>query len=59
MLGQANNVSPDLKVLLESVKYIRSLTDTEPFASHCVQEVLPGPNCESDDDVESEFPALP
>ncbi|KAH6904393.1 GMC oxidoreductase [Coprinopsis sp. MPI-PUGE-AT-0042] len=48
----ANNFG-ESSVLLESVKYIRSLKDTEPFASHGVQEVLPGQTCESDDDVEN------
>ncbi|KAG2005782.1 pyranose dehydrogenase [Coprinopsis cinerea AmutBmut pab1-1] len=43
----------DLKVLLEHVKYIRSLEDTEPFKSHTIKEVVPGPECASDADIES------
>ncbi|TFK27277.1 GMC oxidoreductase [Coprinopsis marcescibilis] len=43
----------DLKVLLEHVKYIRSLSDTEPFKAHCIKEAYPGPSVSSDEDVEN------
>ncbi|KAF6749503.1 GMC oxidoreductase [Ephemerocybe angulata] len=41
----------DLKVLLEHAKFVRSLTDTEPFKSNCT-EVQPGPNVTTDEQLE-------
>lgn len=40
----------DTKVLIEHVKFVRSLTDTEPFKSNC-KEVQPGPACATDEQI--------
>ncbi|KDR78169.1 hypothetical protein GALMADRAFT_1304439 [Galerina marginata CBS 339.88] len=44
-----NNI--DLEILLQHVKFIRSLRDVEPWKSGILREVLPGPGCDSDDDI--------
>ena len=46
----ASNSLPDTKVLVEHVKFVRSLTETEPFKSNCT-EVQPGPACVSDEQI--------
>ena len=33
------------------MKFVRSMRDTEPWKSGIVREVLPGPDCQSDDDL--------
>ncbi|KAJ7191624.1 GMC oxidoreductase [Mycena pura] len=35
----------DLEILVQHVKYIRSMAETEPFKSGVVREVVPGPDC--------------
>lgn len=40
----------DIKVLIEHVKFVRSLTETEPFKSNC-KEVQPGPACATDEQI--------
>ncbi|KAJ7500951.1 GMC oxidoreductase [Mycena galericulata] len=41
----------DLEVLVQHIKYIRTMVDTEPFKSGVGREVDPGPNCVSDQDI--------
>ncbi|TEB21436.1 GMC oxidoreductase [Coprinellus micaceus] len=40
----------DTKVLVEHVKFVRSLTEIEPFKSNCT-EVQPGPACTTDEQI--------
>ncbi|KAJ2925508.1 hypothetical protein H1R20_g11585, partial [Candolleomyces eurysporus] len=44
----------DLKVFLEQAKFVRSLTETEPFKSNCT-EVQPGPSCATDEQLEGKL----
>ncbi|KAJ7157930.1 GMC oxidoreductase [Mycena crocata] len=41
----------DLEILVQHIKYARSMAETEPFKSGVVREIDPGPNCKSDDDI--------
>ncbi|KAJ7230526.1 GMC oxidoreductase [Mycena pura] len=41
----------DLENLVQHIKYIRSMTEVEPWKSGVVCEVDPGPNCETDEDI--------
>lgn len=49
-LLSASNSLKDTKVLVEHVKFVRSLTETEPFKSNCT-EVQPGPACTTDEQI--------
>ncbi|KAJ3512055.1 hypothetical protein NLJ89_g3742 [Agrocybe chaxingu] len=40
-----------LEILVEQVKYIRSMIQTEPFKSGVVREVDPGPNVQTDEQM--------
>ncbi|KAJ6501837.1 GMC oxidoreductase [Mycena vulgaris] len=41
----------DLEILVQHIKYIRSMIHTEPFKSGVVREMDPGPECVTDDDI--------
>ncbi|KAJ7780128.1 GMC oxidoreductase [Mycena maculata] len=41
----------DLEVLVQHIKYIRTMVHTEPFKSGVVREMDPGPNCVTDKDI--------
>ncbi|PPR06211.1 hypothetical protein CVT26_005470 [Gymnopilus dilepis] len=41
----------DLEMLIQHMKFVRSMRDTEPWKSGIVREVLPGPDYQSDDDL--------
>ncbi|KAF8198835.1 GMC oxidoreductase [Mycena galopus ATCC 62051] len=41
----------DLENLVQHIKYIRSMAETEPWKSGIVREVDPGPNCQTDEDI--------
>ncbi|KAJ7191837.1 GMC oxidoreductase, partial [Mycena pura] len=41
----------DLEILVQHVKYIRSMAETEPFKSGVVREVVPGPDCTTEADI--------
>ncbi|KAJ7290529.1 GMC oxidoreductase [Mycena rebaudengoi] len=41
----------DLENLVQHIKYIRSMTETEPWKSGVIREIDPGPNCQTDDDI--------
>ncbi|KDQ20144.1 hypothetical protein BOTBODRAFT_27554 [Botryobasidium botryosum FD-172 SS1] len=41
----------DLEMLLEMAKWMRKLPETEPFKSMVAKEVVPGPECVSDDQL--------
>jgi len=41
----------DLENLVQHIKYIRSMTETEPWKSGIVREMDPGPNCKTDEDI--------
>ncbi|KAF8958583.1 GMC oxidoreductase [Flammula alnicola] len=41
----------DLEILVQHVKFIRGLTEVEPFKSGIVREVDPNPTCHSDSDI--------
>ncbi|KAJ7189182.1 GMC oxidoreductase [Mycena filopes] len=41
----------DLENLVQHVKYIRSMTETEPFKSGIVREMDPGPKCQTDEEI--------
>lgn len=44
-------VSPDLEILVQHVKYTRTMLDTDPFKSGVVREIDPGPNCVTDEEI--------
>jgi hypothetical protein len=44
-------ISPDLEILVQHIKYIRTMVDIEPFQSGVVREVDPGPNYVTDQDI--------
>ncbi|KAK7029895.1 GMC oxidoreductase [Favolaschia claudopus] len=41
----------DLEILVQHVKYVRTMLDTEPFKSGVVREIDPGPNCVTDEEI--------
>ncbi|KAH9476794.1 GMC oxidoreductase family protein Mala s 12 [Psilocybe cubensis] len=41
----------DLEVLVQHIKFIKSLANTEPWKSGIIREVYPGPNYSSDRDI--------
>ncbi|TFK47199.1 GMC oxidoreductase [Heliocybe sulcata] len=41
----------DLQILAEAVKFVRSLTDIEPWKSGTVREINPGPSCTTDEEI--------
>ncbi|KAJ7323864.1 GMC oxidoreductase [Mycena albidolilacea] len=41
----------DLENLVQHIKYIRSMTDTEPWKSGVVREIDPGPDYQTDEDL--------
>ncbi|KAF8872796.1 GMC oxidoreductase [Gymnopilus junonius] len=41
----------DLEIMLQMVKFVRSLKEVEPWKSGTVKEVFPGPDCVTDDDL--------
>ncbi|KAJ7920180.1 GMC oxidoreductase [Mycena leptocephala] len=41
----------DLELMVQHIKYIRTMVHTEPFKSGVVREVDPGPNCVTDQDI--------
>ncbi|KAJ6501838.1 GMC oxidoreductase [Mycena vulgaris] len=41
----------DLEILVQHVKYIRTMVDTEPFKSSVMREMDPGPECVTDEDI--------
>ncbi|KAJ7722931.1 GMC oxidoreductase [Mycena metata] len=41
----------DLEILVQHIKYIRTMTDTEPFKSGVVREVDPGSKCVTDQEI--------
>ncbi|KAF8171014.1 GMC oxidoreductase [Mycena galopus ATCC 62051] len=41
----------DLENIVQHIKYIRSMSDTEPWKSGVVREMDPGPNCQTDEDI--------
>jgi choline dehydrogenase-like flavoprotein len=41
----------DLELLVQQIKYLRTLSDVEPWKSGIVREIDPGPNCQSDGDI--------
>ncbi|KAJ7024174.1 GMC oxidoreductase [Mycena alexandri] len=41
----------DLEILVQHIKYIRTMTDTEPFKSGVMREVDPGPKCVTDQEI--------
>ncbi|KAF9040114.1 GMC oxidoreductase [Panaeolus papilionaceus] len=41
----------DLENLVQQIKFVRSLSDVEPWKSGIVREVDPGPKCETDEDI--------
>lgn len=44
----------DLEVLVQHIKFIKSLAGTEPWKSGIACETYPGPNCSSDEDIRGE-----
>ncbi|KLO10847.1 GMC oxidoreductase [Schizopora paradoxa] len=42
----------DMKVLVRLLKYCRNLANVEPWKSIVAKEVLPGPQCQSDEEIE-------
>lgn len=49
-----HEIPEDLEILLQEVKFIRSMRDIEPWKSGILREVYPGPDCISDDDLRGE-----
>lgn len=47
----ASLIYPDLEVMVQEFKYIRSLCDVEPWKSGMHREVDPGPECQTDDQI--------
>jgi hypothetical protein len=45
----------DMEVLLEHIKYIRSMRETEPWKSGIVGEADPGPEYATDEQLRGEF----
>jgi len=41
----------DLEILVQHIKFLRRIRDVEPWKSGILREVLPGPSCDSDDDI--------
>ncbi|KAJ6608780.1 hypothetical protein B0H10DRAFT_1815020, partial [Mycena sp. CBHHK59/15] len=41
----------DLENLVQHIKYVRSMSNTEPWKSGVVRELDPGPNCQTDEDI--------
>lgn len=41
----------DLELLVQHLKFIRSLNEIEPWKSAIVREVQPGPACETDEHI--------
>ncbi|KAJ7460467.1 hypothetical protein B0H11DRAFT_1923868 [Mycena galericulata] len=41
----------DLENLVQHIKYIRSMSETEPWRSGVIREIDPGPNCQTDEDI--------
>ncbi|KDR78171.1 hypothetical protein GALMADRAFT_155158 [Galerina marginata CBS 339.88] len=41
----------DLEILVQHIKFLRTMRDVEPWKSGILREVLPGPGCDSDDDI--------
>ncbi|KAJ7688605.1 GMC oxidoreductase, partial [Mycena rosella] len=46
-----NDFGKHLEILVQHVKYIRTMLDTEPFKSGVVREMDPGPGCVTDQDI--------
>ena len=45
------NNDTDLEVLVEGFKFTRKVCQTDPFKSSCVEEVLPGPAVQTDEQI--------
>ncbi|KAJ6490230.1 GMC oxidoreductase [Mycena vitilis] len=41
----------DLEILVQHIKYARTMVETEPFKSGVVREIDPGPDCVSDEEI--------
>ncbi|KAJ6452435.1 GMC oxidoreductase [Mycena sanguinolenta] len=41
----------DLENLVQHIKYIRTMSETEPWKSGIVREMDPGPNCRTDEEI--------
>ncbi|KAJ7637777.1 GMC oxidoreductase [Mycena rosella] len=44
-------IDPASGNLVQHIKYIRSMKNTEPWKSSVVREMDPGPNCQTDEDI--------
>ena len=45
------SIFPDLEILVQQMKFVRSLKDIEPWKSGVLREVAPGVDCTSDEDL--------
>jgi choline dehydrogenase-like flavoprotein len=41
----------DMEILMESIKFIRRLVQTPPYKNVVIEEVLPGPQAKTDEDI--------
>ena len=49
----------DLDIMVEGVKFIRQVVQTEPFSALVAEEVLPGPDVRTDDEIYGTKPLSP
>jgi choline dehydrogenase len=57
IVGNAYSTNHDVQEMLEAVKFIRRIAAQEPLRSLIAEELRPGPDCRSDDDLIADFRA--
>lgn len=52
-----NSLFADLDIFVEHIKFVRKISQTEPFKSGAFKELDPGPECVTDEQMKGKFPS--